>query len=603
MTKEKTGRISRKDKRPPNHGAAVFPGRKTYGILFFILVLQVIAAFCFCTRKTGYHYDEYYSYYTSNVTFGLVPTDREWKDGKEIRSEFMALPGEGPDYSTVIRMQSYDVHPPLYYLFLRTACLLTPGRFSKWPALGLNLAFFVLSWCILAALTWKMAVSLTELRGQKQRCGERDRETVSVPERSCRFPAVVTAVVCLFYGFNPAVLSGVVLVRMYMLLGLLVLLITLLHIRALEGTARGRRFFLPLALCVYLGFLTHYYFAVYLFFLAAAMEVYLLFGQKKSRSLHDRWKEGICYAMTVAGALVAAVICYPACLGHIFRGYRGTEAVNAFFDIQNTAGRIRFFVGLLNEYVFGSFLPVLAAGYLFLWLAIRNAESKKAGKITVERKERRRLPYEATGQWSVILLPAFASAGYFFVVTKTALLTAEEANRYQMPVYGLLLLYAVLSAAALLQKLAALGWLRIAAGTGVMLFVLLFSGTLRGLLTDKVLFLYEEDAANIEFARENRNTPVIYFYNADLTWMIWDDSLELMQYDRIYFVNLADTSAITDPELQNAGRVLVYCARSDSAPAALEAVKKTLASEEKNSVCAVKLRELLYCDLYELTAR
>ena len=117
MTKEKTGRISRKDKRPQNHGAAVFPGRKTYGILFFILVLQVIAAFCFCARKTGYHYDEYYSYYTSNVTFGLVPTDREWKDGKEIRSEFMALPGEGPDYSTVIRMQSYDVHPPCITCF------------------------------------------------------------------------------------------------------------------------------------------------------------------------------------------------------------------------------------------------------------------------------------------------------------------------------------------------------------------------------------------------------------------------------------------------------------------------------------------------------
>ncbi|MFR3249822.1 MAG: hypothetical protein ACLTQL_01595 [Eisenbergiella sp.] len=44
-------------------------------------------------KKTGFHYDEYYSYYSSNVTIGLVPTDREWKPGSEIYNEFAVLPG------------------------------------------------------------------------------------------------------------------------------------------------------------------------------------------------------------------------------------------------------------------------------------------------------------------------------------------------------------------------------------------------------------------------------------------------------------------------------------------------------------------------------
>ena len=68
--------------------------------------------------------------------------------------------------------------------------------------------------------------------------------------------------------------QGIMLVRMYMLLGLLVLAATWLHVKSLQERKRGWRFYAPLAVLVYLGFLTHYYFAVYLFFLAAAMELY-----------------------------------------------------------------------------------------------------------------------------------------------------------------------------------------------------------------------------------------------------------------------------------------------------------------------------------------
>lgn len=71
--------------------------------------------------------------------------------------------------------------------------------------------------------------------------------------------------VCLLYGFNPAVYSGVMLVRMYMLLALWILLVTWLHVKSLQERKRGFSFYLPLMAVVYLGFLTHYYFAVYLF--------------------------------------------------------------------------------------------------------------------------------------------------------------------------------------------------------------------------------------------------------------------------------------------------------------------------------------------------
>lgn len=56
--------------------------RNWYLILGMLLLVQLIAIFYFGSKKAGFHYDEYYSYYSSNVSIGLVPTDREWKPGQ-----------------------------------------------------------------------------------------------------------------------------------------------------------------------------------------------------------------------------------------------------------------------------------------------------------------------------------------------------------------------------------------------------------------------------------------------------------------------------------------------------------------------------------------
>lgn len=525
--------------------------------LGILLLLQVLTAFYFGTKKTGFHYDEYYSYYSSNVTRGLLPTDREWKKGSEIREEFEVLKGEGFQYPTVVRMQTYDVHPPFYYLLLHTVCSLMPGSFSKWAGIGLNLFFFVISWVLLALLAWHLS----------------DGKTGAV------------AGTCLLYGFNPAVLGGIMLVRMYMLLSVWVLLITWLHVKALKRRKRDWKFYLPVMAAVYLGFLTHYYFMVYLFFLAAAMEVYLLFETAEGKSRAQKWKDCIVYAVYVIGAMLLAVASYPACLGHIFRGYRGTEAMGAFFDMGNTAGRLRFFVGLLNEYVFGSLLPVLLL-VLFL-LALTGLAVKRM------RKNRENVSLDT---YRTILIPAAAVFGYFAVVTKTALLNAEEANRYQLPVYGLLLLLFVVALFLLAQKVC--GPSAAVIVCSVMIAVLT-AGEARGLLNGKVLFLYEEDADDIAFAAQNREVPTVYFYNGNLMWMIWDDSLELMQYDEIYFVNMDDVSSIEDEKIRNADRVFAYVARNDASGAALEALQAGMGNE----ACAEKIRELLYCDLYEIRTR
>ena len=574
--------------------------RRLFWLFGILLVLQVIAALCFCMKKTGFHYDEYYSYYSSNVTMGLVPTDREWKPGSEIYNEFAVLPGEQFDFGTVVRMQTYDVHPPFYYLLLHGVCSLTPGIFSKWSGLALNLFFFIGSWMLLELLAWRMAGAGRE-EGEQEEAADR------------RFRQLAVLGIILLFGFNPAVYSGIMLVRMYMLLGFWVLAATWLHVRSLQERKRGWRFFVPLAAVVYLGFLTHYYFAVYLFFLAAAMEFYLLFEKAEHKTWGQKWKDCILYAAVVIGSLVAAVLSYPACLGHIFRGYRGTEAMGAFFDPGNTWGRLNFFVGLLNEYAFGGLLFVLILVLAVLAITAWALQRLKRSALQSESGIREQKPSEiskpsadaakeqAVGFWEryrILWIPAAASLGYFAVVTKTALLTAEEANRYQIPIYGMLLLLAVILFLMLVRKAGGKKCFARKGICGAVLAFLIFltCGQIYGLLDGKVLFLYEEDAENIAFARQNADEPIIYFYNPALMWMIWDDSLELMQYDQIYFVNLADTSALEAEWLAQEDRVLVYAARTDTSAAALE----TAAAGMGRPVEMKKIRELLYCDLYEI---
>ena len=133
-------------------------------------------------------------------------------------------------------------------------------------------------------------------------------------------------------------------------------------------------------------------------------------------------------------------------------------------------------------------------------------------------------------------------------------------------------------------------------GFAVILILVTAIGEIRGLADGKVLFLYEQDGADIAFAAQNAAVPVVYWYNGNLAWMTWDDSLELMQYDEIYFADLADTSPIEDGRIASADRVLVYAARSDNTDAALEAVERAMGKE----AVIEKIRELLYCDLYEM---
>lgn len=531
--------------------------RKKSGQLYIwamaiLLLLQMAVLLYYGGRKAGFHEDELYTYYSSNKTAGLFVNDRQWTMQDELRNDFVVLPGEQFRYDVVWQMQSWDVHPPFYYFVFHTVCSLFPGVFSKWLGIAVNGIAYVGSYLLLAYASYT-AVCCGGIAPGRAR-DERKQEKVpgrAEDERRQKKARILSFLTCLFWGFSGAVISGVMFIRMYQLLTAFVLLCLSLHLRAvLKQDFRIRSFLLPLAVTVFLGFLTQYYYIIFHFFLGAGFCFYLL-RQKKIRELFS-------YAAACAIGLLAALVYYPPALSHIFRGYRGTEAVSEFGNASNTLDRLRFFCGLFDDYVMGDTLIVWL---LFLALMVVTlGYLQKRGKIT------------GGGVNPAATLMLFTAAGYFFIVSKTALLLAETSNRYQLPIYGILcflLIYGVWSCAERLieavggKKEAEPGWresrflFRILPGI-LCLSLLLIDGT--ALCRGRVFFLYEEERETMAFVREHRDVPVVVFYNEASGDHIWWLADELMEYPKVYLASMGNKEPLTDETITESDSLLVYVA-------------------------------------------
>ena len=570
--------------------------------IFFIgmtllLCLQIIVLFYYGSRKAGYHEDELYSYYSSNKTAGLFVNDREWTIGESFRNELVVLPGEQFRYGVVKQMQSWDVHPPFYYYLLHTVCSLTPGIFSKWQGISVNLLGFVLSFILLAYAAYLTAVYPISMQPELS-----DSEKQSYRKRGY----VLAGTVCGMWGFGAAVISGVMFIRMYQWLTVFVLLCLCLHLCALVRKRENWKFYLLLAVTVFLGFLTQYYYIIFHFFLGAGFCLYLLKEKK--------WKSLMAYVGTCAAAFGAALVYYPSALSHIFRGYRGTEAVGEFANASNTLERLQFFIGLFDKYMMG--------GGLALWLllicliAMTNRFLQKRAKRSGREQKRERILTLPVG------LLLFIAAGYFFTVAKTALLLGETSNRYELPIYGVLVLLLVYSLymvqkeieqgnAETAERIAALtasGNLsqeeirkryvpdkKITGKVAVLVVVLIAVLNLTG---NKVFFLYPEEAKVQEFVHQNETTPVIVLYNEASETHIWWLLDELSEYENIYLASISGEGEILtsqnflNGDAAESKKYIVYMADCENQGEELQRLLGTEFQEESDASGDISYEEI-----------
>ncbi len=541
---------------------------KTYNfILLILLILQIVTICFFATQKCGYHQDEYYSYFSSNRSLGFYYPDREWVSRDTIHDEFVVKKGEGFQYGLVSLVQSWDVHPPLFYDLLHTVCSLSPGIFSKWQGIIVNLTGFVLSYILLYKIAGNVGMT-----------------------------KYLRLVVLFAYGFNPMTISCVLFLRMYMLLTVFVLLSTLCHMKLIslikehymeldmygaldkeKDTSFSKEFSMYMAVLIvadFLGFMTQYYYLIFMVMIGFFFCLWFLIlipvkkvaqefldNEKYRLGVFNRLKYVIFYAAGSGAALAAGVLIYPASLSHIFRGYRGQEAVTAFTDNSNIIERLEFFLGLVGKYLFSGMWGLLAGLVIFAVIALFFFIRIKGEKDTLHIAH--------------IRIIAGTITIYFLIVAKTALLLGDTSNRYEMPIYPLAILLMVYFVRIGVRSLIGNREYKGVNLPVLITFIIFLVVDLKGLALDQnVLFLYKEDAGRIAYAaqKNSEGAKTVVMYNEATPDNIWRLTDELLEYDGLYYVSEANTEKITDSEICSADTLLVYAADHDNREVILETI-------------------------------
>nr|MCR5102816.1 hypothetical protein [Butyrivibrio sp.] len=300
----------------------------------------------------------------------------------------------------------------------------------------------------------------------------------------------------------------------------------------------------------------------------------------RTLSFRERLAESLIYVAGCAASLILAVLSYTACLSQIFHGYRGQEAVEAFTDGGNIITRISFFLGLLEDYVFGGMFKSLLLLFIVLIVIIQivgkilDNTSGARVSLSVNISDSMKKVQLVMPSICILLLSVIC---YFLVVAKTALLLGATSNRYEMPVYGIIIMLVFMGLDFVLQEclmmLVKKKYKFIKMASFVCISILLLVVDIKGILLDEnVLFLYPEAEERVTYAKENSDIPVIIMFNDSTPDNVWRLTDQILSYPEAYYVSEGNTEEITDETIISAEKLIVYAADHDNKEALLQMI-------------------------------
>lgn len=432
---------------------------KTGGFwLGMILVLQTIVYLVAGNAKVYIHMDEAYSLGLAQYDKFSLQDNADFYDHwhtREYYQDYLAVQEEERgDWRPVYENQKNDVHPPLYYLLLRSVLNLVPGEFSKWPGIILNIVIAIPVTILLYLITRQLLEGVKYARGKAL---------------GLTLVAMLTI----------AMISGVMYIRMYLLLTLWVLVTVWLHLKLVEsGTEKVSKWCILIGVTALVGVLTQYY---YLFFLLGEVIVMMVKYIRQKKWLELKWYLG---SLAVAG--IMSLVIWPWSIQHMFLGYRGQGAMQTLLNIPPLLKNVGDYILLVDYYVFHRTLALWAI--IIITLVVFYKLSSDSVSLSS----------------SIVFWPTVV---YFLIV---AAISPYIELRYILPVCGLILvlvLMAVGKVAGMVLREKAKDVLMISLSA-----ILVLAAPLQiGLGWMRIELLYRDRATVMEFAESHQDTPVIYF--------------------------------------------------------------------------------------------
>lgn len=423
---------------------------------FCVLAVILLAGLFFISGKQGYHMDELLSFELANAEFTpwIVPTQPEGRLEKFVRNEiygdslgetcsnilenvkdvlqnrgaskmlsYKADVYEEPVWITAEQFQDYittdsednfnylsvyfnvkdDNHPPLHFMALHTVSSIFQGKAEPWMGCGINLAL-ILGICVLL-----IKICREFLGGDGEFGGA----------------------VCLLYAFSMAGIATLLLIRMYAMLTFFCAAELYLHLKKKQSGEweKHNRLLIFVTVC---GFLTQYYFVIYMLFLAGVTIVFLWRSEGKK----------VLYYVRTMGISAALGLCiFPFSVMDVLYSERGMESVqNLSGGLSGVGERFAHFSRIIKEKALGDtmgvgiFLLVLIAA-LAAWLLAKWGQDRELARVKEkEREKEKKLNGDLRWEYYMICVPC---AGYFLVVVKIA---PYYADRYLMPIFPLIAL-------------------------------------------------------------------------------------------------------------------------------------------------------------------
>jgi len=462
-------------------------------ITVLLMCISVIVIIFFGFQKKGFYVDEYYTYTDANGTGNGVPAEvGAWNDTSLYVSQLVA--DEGDSFGQLIVNTSNNVHPPMYYILIKLASMLVPGVFSKWIGISVNIVLFLI--CILLF-------------------------------RACIFTITKDRILSLislgFFALSPALISGVILVRMYLLFALFALAMLLTVLKDIERDKISIPYMIfPGFIIGFCGFMTQYYFVIYLFAITFVYCFNLMFFRKRIRDC-------FIFGITELLALVATYFVWPYSIFHIFKDYRGTGSMEDLVYIGSAViDRIINFISIMDKGLFGGLLFVVILCSVFsLFYFLKDIKANYQVLISEKSSEHREM--------ASIILISLVAIPYYAVITKIGLMAQEASSRYVYPVFALLIILAVEAvffvSERLTEQIPALQNKNkyskyIITALACLIFVI------SAYCQKQVLYLYPEEETLKEFELARPDAQFVIFENDD---GVYDQRIQdFIRYDRVF---------------------------------------------------------------------
>ncbi len=371
-----------------------------YGFLLLCCAVLIFGAVTLLNQKEGFFLDEYSSYGCANSLNGKniryergVPYTPE-EIQQLVTAHYGVAEGERFRFDNVWTNMADNVHPPLFYALLHLICSLTPGVFSLWQAGILNLCFGLLS------LVFFQKIARSLVRSE-----------------------ILAGLLCLAWAATIGLFSTVVLFRDYAAAMCFDVILAWEMLRYLRGR-RALPDLLKIAFSSALAVLSHYYCALYLFFLCAVLCIILMTRRE--------WKAvaGIFAAEAVAAGIAIAI--FPAMLTQMFSSSRGSEATENLSGgtFSEFTDQLQNFASKTSSAFFGNLLPWLLLLALLLALALLLLRRRKNLPAPSEDSPVSVTPAEIF----LLLLPPLC---YYLLVSKITSLTSPRFMYLVAPVFYL----------------------------------------------------------------------------------------------------------------------------------------------------------------------